>query len=86
MSKKGYRTSKEVKEQIINRIKNDGVSVQQVAEEHGVKPNTIYSWLGAKAKGTVSILEYNKLKKENAALKQLIGDITLKLSEEQKKG
>lgn len=83
---KVYRTSKEVKEQIIARIKNDGVSVNQAASEHGVKPKTVYGWLGAKAQGTVSILEVNKLKKENAALKQLVGDITLKLSEEQKRG
>lgn len=81
-----YRTSPEVKEQIIARIKNNGVSVQDAATEHGVNPKTVYSWLGAKAQGTVSILEHNKLKKENAALKQLIGDITLKLSEEQKRG
>lgn len=86
MSKKGYRTSQEVKEQIINRIKNDGVTVQQAAQDHGIKLKTIYSWLGAQAQGTVSILELNRLKKENAALKQLIGDITLKLSEEQKRG
>lgn len=86
MGKQGYRTSKEVKEQIIARIKNDGVSVQDAAQEHGVNVKTIYSWLGAKAQGTVSILELNKLKKENAALKQLVGDITLKLSEEQKRG
>lgn len=86
MGKAGYRTSPEVKEQIITRIKNDGVSVGQAAQEHGVNVKTIYSWLGAKAQGTVSVLELNKLKKENASLKQLIGDITLKLSKEQKRG
>jgi transposase-like protein len=86
MSTKGYRISKEMKDQIINRIKNEGVSVKQAADEHGVKAKTIYSWLGTKAQGTVSILEHNKLKKENTQLKQLIGDITLKLSEEQKRG
>ena len=34
MSKKGYRVPKEIKEQIINRIKNDGVSVLEAAKEY----------------------------------------------------
>lgn len=35
--------SKEVKEQIVKRIKEDGVPVAQIAEEHGLKPRLIYS-------------------------------------------
>ena len=85
MAKKGYRVSSEIKQQIISRIKNDGVSVAQAAQDHGVSTKSIYTWLGNKAKGSVSILAYNKLKKENDQLKQLIGEITLKLSEEQKR-
>ena len=34
--KKTYRIAPEVKAQIINRIKNDGVSVTMAASEHGV--------------------------------------------------
>jgi transposase-like protein len=86
MAKKGFKISQEIKEQIINRIKNDGVSVAEVAHDHGISTGTIYYWLGTKAKGSVSLLEHNKLKKENAQLKQLLGDITLKLSEKQKRG
>jgi len=33
--KKHHRIAPEVKEQIINRIKHDGISVAQAAEEHG---------------------------------------------------
>ena len=42
---KKHRVSKEVKEQIINRIKNDGVTVAQAAQEHGIADGTIYSWI-----------------------------------------
>ena len=86
MTKNSYQISKETKEQIISRIKNDGISVQQVAEDHGVKAKTIYYWLGTKAKGTVTLLEHNKLKKENIQLKEIIGDLTVKMSVEAKKG
>jgi hypothetical protein len=47
---------------------------------------TIYNWLGTKAKGSVSLVEYNRLKRENDQLKQLIGEVTLKLSTQEKRG
>jgi hypothetical protein len=34
----------------------------------------------------VSVLEHNKVKKENEQLKQIIGDLTIKMSVEAKKG
>jgi transposase-like protein len=86
MAKKGYRISKEIKDQILGRIKNDGISVTEASEDHGVSVQTIYKWLGATAKSSVSLLEYNKIKKENDRLKQLLGEITLKLSLEEKRG
>lgn len=86
MTKRGHRISKEIKEQILGRIKNDGVSVAQAGEDHGVSAKTIYTWLGTNTKDVVSILTYNKLKKENDQLKQIIGELTIKLSTETKKG
>jgi transposase-like protein len=86
MAKQGYRISKEIKEQILGRIKNDGVSVSEAAEDHGISVQTIYKWLGATARSSVSLLEHNKLKKENERLKQLLGEITLKLSFGEKRG
>ena len=79
-----HRIASDVKEQIINRIKNDGVTVVQAAQEHGVSENTIYAWIAKKVDG-VSYSEIIKLKRENAQLYQLVGEITLKLSETQKK-
>lgn len=86
MAKKAYRVAPEIKEQIINRIKNDGVSVADAAKEHGISTASIYGWLGTTARNGVSIIEHNKLKKENILLKQLIGELTLKLSSEEKRG
>ena len=39
---KRHRIAPDIKEQIINRIKNDGVSVVQAAKEHGNSDQTIY--------------------------------------------
>ena len=80
-----HRIAPDVKEQIINRIKNEGVTVVQAAEEHGVSENTIYAWIAKKTDGQPTLSEIIKLKKENSQLFQLLGEITLKLSETQKK-
>jgi len=80
-----HRIAPDVKDQIINRIKNDGVTVIQAAQEHGVSENTIYAWIAKKTDGQPTLGEIIKLKKENAQLFQLLGEITLKLSETQKK-
>ncbi|HUY62682.1 MAG TPA: transposase [Candidatus Paceibacterota bacterium] len=82
---KKHRIAPDVKEQIINRIKNDGVTVAQAATDHGISEASIYGWLGRKAEGVPSILEYAKLKRENDELLRLVGRITLTLSEAQKK-
>ena len=82
---KKNRVAPEIKEQILMRIKNDGVTVVQAAKDHGIPESTISTWIACKAEGQPSLGEIIKLKKENDQLKQLIGDITLKLSETQKK-
>jgi transposase-like protein len=86
MAKKGFRVTKEIKDEILSKIKNDGISVMDAANQYGIYTGTIYNWLGTKAKGVVSVLEHNKLKKENDQLKQIIGDLTIKMSVEAKKG
>lgn len=86
MAKKKFRISKEIKEETVNRIKNQGISVAQAAQDIGVSTVTIYSWLGNKARGSVSVLKYNKLKKENDELKRFIGELTIRMSTEAKKG
>lgn len=83
--KKKHKISKEVKDQILHRIKNDGISAAQAAREHGVKDATVYSWLASGVKGQPSVIEMGKLKKENRELKEMLGEATVALSRAQKK-
>jgi len=83
--KKGHRIAREVKEQILGRIKSEGLAVSEVAKEHGISEQTVYNWLGQGVEGRPTYGEISRLKRENAELKQLVGEITLKLSETQKK-
>lgn len=83
--KKGYRIAKEVKEQIIKRIKEEGVSVQQASQDHGVSEKTIYKWLTKGVSGNPSWTEFARIKKENKGLLELVGSLTVKLSQAQKK-
>ena len=79
------RISKEIKDQILGRIKNDGVSVADAAKDHGISDKTIYGWLGARVQGQPTWSEVTKLKREKDALLKLVGDLTLNLSNTQKK-
>ena len=74
------------KQEVISKMKNDGVPVSALAESYGISTGTIYKWLGNQAKGSVSLLVHNKLKKENDELKRLIGELTIRMSMEAKKG
>ncbi len=74
-----------MRQQILGRIKNDGVSVATAAKEHGISDATIYNWLTKGVKGQPTLLEVVRLKKEKKVLLELVGEMTLKLSETQKK-
>lgn len=82
---KKHHVAPEQKAQIINRIKNEGVTVVQAAQDHGISENTIYGWIAKKVEGQPSFSELIRLRKENRELFQLVGEMTLKLSEAQKK-
>lgn len=82
---KRQKIAPELKEQIINRIKNDGITVVQAAKDHGISEGAIYTWLSRKVEGQPTLSEIVRLKRENAQLLQLVGEMTLKLSETQKK-
>lgn len=74
----------EVKQEILDKVKK-GEKVPVLGKTYGISEQTIYYWLRAKAVGTVSLLEHNKLKKENQQLKEIIGIITLELDKSKKK-
>ena len=82
---KKHRIAPDVKEQVINRIKNDGISVVDAAKDHGISENMIYGWIAKKTEGQPTLSEIIKLKRENTQLLQLVGEMTLKLSDAQKK-
>lgn len=83
--KKQYRIAPDVKEQILKRIKEEGVSVAQAAKEHGIAEGTIYAWIGKGVKGAPTIGELVRLKRQNEELLALVGELTLRASQTQKK-
>ena len=83
--KKHHSISPEVKEQILQRIKNQGVPVSQAAKEHGLHEFTIYAWLSKGLKSMPTMGELVRLKRQNEELLALVGELTLKLSQSQKK-
>lgn len=72
------RVPQETKNEILNKIKN-GQKVHDVAAQYAISPKTIYSWLRLESQPHVSIVEMNRLRRENDELKRIIGIITLEL-------
>ncbi len=83
--KKNYRIAPEVKEQILKRIKEEGISVEDAAKDAGVHNTTVYKWLGRGVRGNPSVGEIVRLKRQNEELLSLVGEFTLQLSHAQKK-
>jgi DNA invertase Pin-like site-specific DNA recombinase len=81
--KKHHRVAPEIREQILKRIKDEGVPV--AAKDAGISDATIYSWLGKGVKSMPTIGELVRLKRQNEELLALVGEITLKMSQTQKK-
>lgn len=75
----------DVKNQILQRIKAEGIPVPDIAKEHGLHPATIYGWMAKGVAAPPSMLELAKLKKENQMLLELIGKLTVEVSSEKKK-
>jgi transposase-like protein len=82
---KSHRLAPDVKEQILRRLKEEGIPASQLAEEHGISVYTIYGWLSRGIAGHPTLKEFTKLKKDNAMLLALVGELTVKLSAAQKK-
>jgi transposase-like protein len=75
---------KEIKEQILKRIKEEGISVRTAAEEHGISTKTIYNWMRSKTVTEGSLLELSRLKRENKELLEIIGELTHSLKRAKK--
>jgi len=68
----------QTKEEVLVKIKN-GETVAQVANQYGISSKTIYTWLRDAVRPEVSLLEVNRLKRENDELKRIIGMVTLEM-------
>ena len=78
--------SKDIKEQVLARVCEGKETVVEIAKQHGLKVNTVYNWISRNINGLGSpLLELAKVKKENARLKQIIGNLVLQ-QEKGKKG
>ncbi|OGK17139.1 hypothetical protein A2690_02080 [Candidatus Roizmanbacteria bacterium RIFCSPHIGHO2_01_FULL_39_12b] len=73
----------EIKNEILQKIK-EGLSVSEIAKQYAISDKTIYTWLQNQTKPQLSILEYNRLRKENEELKRIIGIVTLELERGEK--
>lgn len=78
------RIDPELKAQILKRIKEDGVSVAQASKDHAVHESTIYGWLSSGVSAAPDWRMIRALKKENALLTTLVGEMAVQISRSQK--
>lgn len=77
---------KETKDQILSRVKNDGVSAAQAAKDAGICADTVRNWLAKTANGQNNeALENSRLKRELTGVYELLGKLTAELSVFKKK-
>ncbi len=77
---------KEIKEQVLSRVKNDGVSTTQAAKDAGICADTIRNWLAKTAEGVNNeALENTRLKRELTGVYELLGKLTAELATFKKK-
>ena len=84
MSTPHNKISKDLRNQILERVKTSGKSIAEISNEHGIGKTTIYEWL-RESTGETPQRDIMKLVKENKELKQIIGELTVQLGTAQKK-
>ena len=77
------RIPRQTKVEVLEKVKN-GEKVADLASQYGISDKTIYNWLRVQTKPEISLMEWNKLKRENQDLKQIIGLVTLELERSKK--
>lgn len=71
--------SPETRAKILSAIKDEGMSILDAVKTYGVSEKTIRKWLRKQSKNAhTSSTEVERLRQENKALKEIIGDIFLK--------
>lgn len=71
--------SPEQRAKILSAIKDEGMSLVDAAQTFSVSVKTIRKWLRKQPRNAhTSSTEVDRLKRENQALKELVGDIVLR--------
>lgn len=78
------QVAKEIKEEILQKIK-EGKKAPTLAKQYGISDKTIYGWLRSQIRPDISLMDYNKLKRENEELKRILGMVMLDLEQEKKR-
>lgn len=76
---------KEIRQEILYKIKTTGLSVSKASEQYGVSTKAIYSWLSKDGECAPSLDLLRKLTKRNQELLTIVGILTYEL-EKIKKG
>jgi len=76
---------KEIKEQVISRVKNDGISCAQAAKDAGVCADSVRNWLAKTTSGNTEAIENARLKRELSSVYELLGKLTAELAAFKKK-
>ena len=76
---------KEIREEILHKVKTTGLPVAKASEQYGVSTKTIYTWLSKDGEQNPSLDLVRKLKKRNQELLTIVGILTYEL-EKIKKG
>lgn len=84
MSTPYNKVSKDLRNQILERVKTSGKSIAEISHEHGIGKTTIYEWL-RESTGEAPARDLIRITKENKELKQIIGELTVQLGIAQKK-
>jgi transposase-like protein len=72
--------SNDLKQQILQRVREGKTTVVEIAKQHGVNVNTVYNWISKDIhRGVNNILTVSRLKRENQFLKQLLGQLMLEV-------
>jgi len=78
------RIPAETKKEVLAKARA-GEKVAALASQYGISIKTIYGWLRVDGSDdVVSVLKYDKLRRENEELKWLLGEVTLELKREKK--
>jgi transposase-like protein len=82
----GKPIDQQIKAEILNKIRDEGMSVAQASAQYLVSSKSIYTWLrdGVVHKDANLVLELNRLRKENEQLYNLLGRATAELKRPKK--